>query len=88
MLWVGGSIIVHGLEALGWHWPYETIHHIAVGIAEALATAEGFVKWSVTATLDGVLGLALGLVLIPLVNRAIVPVLSVLFPEKQPTGGH
>lgn len=83
MLWVGGSIIVHGLEALGWHWPYDTIHHIAEGIAHAVTTAEGFVKWLVTATLDGVLGLLLGLVLIPIVNKVLVPTLSVVFPEKQ-----
>ena len=37
----------------------------------------------VTATLDGILGLALGLVLIPIVTRFIVPVFSVFFPEKQ-----
>ena len=83
MLWVGGSIIVHGLEALGWHWPYDTIHHIAAGVAHAVATAEGFVKWLVTATLDGVLGFLLGLMLIPFVNKVLAPTLSVFFPEKQ-----
>lgn len=30
MLWVGGSIIVHGLAEMGWHAPEEIIHHIAV----------------------------------------------------------
>jgi predicted DNA repair protein MutK len=80
MLWVGGNIIVHGLEVLGWPWPYDTIKSIATSIGGE----NGFAKWLVTATLDGVLGLVLGLILIPIVTRAIVPVFSVFFPEKKP----
>lgn len=83
MLWVGGNIIVHGLEVLGWHWPYDTIKGFAVAVSESLGVAKGFIKWAVTAFLDGVLGLLLGLILIPIVTRAIVPVFSVFFPEKQ-----
>ena len=83
MLWVGGNIIVHGLEVLGWHWPYDTIKGIATAVSESLGVAKGFVKWVVTATLDGILGLALGLILIPIVTRLIVPVFSVFFPEKK-----
>jgi hypothetical protein len=40
-------------------------------------------NWLVTATLDGILGLALGLLLIPVVTKMIVPVFSVFFPEKK-----
>ena len=83
MLWVGGNIIVHGLEVLGWHWPYDTIKGIATSVSESLGVAKGFVKWLVTAALDGVLGLALGLVLMPFVTRLVVPMLSVFFPEKK-----
>ena len=83
MLWVGGNIIVHGLEVLGWHWPYETIKGIATSVSESLGVAKGFIKWAVTATIDGVLGLVLGLVLIPIVTRAIVPVFGIFFPEKK-----
>lgn len=82
MLWVGGNIIVHGLENLGWHFPYETIKGIAKSVSASIGVAEGFVKWVVTATLDGILGLILGLILIPIVTRLIVPVFSVFFPEK------
>ena len=78
MLWVGGSIIVHGLHDLGWHWPYETIKDIAYNIGGN----SGFIKWAVTAGLDGVLGLILGLILIPIVTKLIVPVTGWLFPEK------
>ena len=78
MLWVGGSIIVHGLHDLGWHWPYETIKDIAYNVGGD----SGFIKWAVTAGLDGVLGLILGLILIPIVTKLIVPVTGWLFPEK------
>ncbi len=79
MLWVGGSIIVHGLDVLGWHWPYDTIHHAAKMVGQG----NGFIEWVVVAGLDGVVGLALGLLLIPVVTRAIAPVFTRLFPEKQ-----
>ncbi len=86
MLWVGGNIIVHGLEVLDWHAPYLLIKGVAAATAEAVGVAGGFVKWVVTAALDGIFGLALGLLLIPVVTRAIMPVLSILFPERK--SGH
>ncbi len=73
MLWVGGSIIVHGLEELGIHEPGHTIHVIAVAAAALAPAAPGAIEWIVTATLDGVFGLLIGLVLIPLVTRVIGP---------------
>ena len=79
MLWVGGNIIVHGLKNLGWSWPYETIHHAA----EAVAQGNGFLEWLAVATMDGILGLILGLLLMPVVNKGIAPAASRLFPEKQ-----
>jgi predicted DNA repair protein MutK len=87
MLWVGGNIIVHGLDVLGWHWPYKTIHDIAESVAAAVGTGQGFVAWVVTATLDGILGIFLGLALIPIVTKAIAPFFSGLFPEKQTGAG-
>lgn len=27
MLWVGGHILLVGLDSLGWHWPYSIAHH-------------------------------------------------------------
>ncbi|NIZ10264.1 DUF808 domain-containing protein [Pseudooceanicola sp. HF7] len=64
MLWVGGSIIVHGLGELGWHAPEEVIHRIAVAVAEWVGRAHSAVEWSVTAFCDGVLGLGLGAVIV------------------------
>lgn len=83
MLWVGGNIIVHGLQVLGWQWPYDTIGLLAEQAAQLVGRAKGAVSWITTATLDGLLGLGLGLALMPVVNRLVVPVFSVLFPEKK-----
>ena len=76
MLWVGGSIIIHGMDVLGMHEPYGTIHHWAVAAAAAIPAAAGFVEWAVTAFFDGVLGLILGIALIPLATRVIGPLMA------------
>lgn len=78
MLWVGGSILVHGLHDLGWHVPYETIKEIA----STYGGVSGFLKWAITAGLDGILGLLFGLLLIPFVTKVLAPAASWLFPEK------
>lgn len=70
MVWVGGSIIVHGLHEMGVHAPYDFIHHAAEAAALAVGQFQGAVTWAVTALLDGILGLALGLILIPIVSVA------------------
>ena len=86
MLWVGGSIVLHGLEVTHlWPWPYETIHHIAELAAHAVPAAQGFVMWAVQAALDGVLGLGLGFVLIPVTTRIISPVLARLTGKNSPS---
>lgn len=83
MLWVGGSIIVHGLDVLGQHEPYSTIHHWAEAAAESLPQAAGLVEWAVTATCDGVLGLALGLLLIPVATKIIIPAWAAITGNKK-----
>jgi predicted DNA repair protein MutK len=86
MLWVGGNIVIHGLEVTHlWAWPYQTIHHIAQGVAQALPVAQGFVEWLVTATLDGIFGLILGVVLIPLATQVVAPLWSRIFSDRTPS---
>ncbi|HDR28358.1 DUF808 domain-containing protein [Rhodovulum sp.] len=77
MIWVGGSIIVHGLYELGVKAPYIGIHHIAAAAAEAIPDQFGpATEWAVTAGLDGMIGLLLGGLMIPLVKFAVMPVLG------------
>lgn len=76
MLWVGGSIVVHGLETLGFGGLGHTIHAIAAGAAHAVPFASGLVEWLVKATLDGLFGLLLGLALIPVAHAVINPLVE------------
>jgi predicted DNA repair protein MutK len=83
MLWVGGNIVIHGLEVTHlWAWPYQTIHHFAETVAHAVPAAPGFVTWAVTAALDGVFGLILGLALIPVATRVIGPLWAAVTGKK------
>jgi uncharacterized protein len=84
MLWVGGSIVIHGLEVLGWPLVYDRIHDLAVLAAHAVPEAAmAAVEWAVTAGLDGVLGLLWGLLLIPVATRIIGPLMG-LFRRGRP----
>ncbi len=73
MIWVGGSIVVHGLSDLGWPPVYDWIHHQAEAAAHLLGAAPDFVAWAVTAFFDGILGLGWGLCLIPVAKFAVNP---------------
>lgn len=73
MLWVGGSIVVHGLEELGWGTLGHVIHDLAHGAGTLFPSVAGLVDWTVKATLDGAFGLGLGLALMPVATRVLVP---------------
>ncbi|MFM1813963.1 MAG: hypothetical protein RLZ98_658 [Pseudomonadota bacterium] len=75
MLWVGGSIFIHGMEELGWGWIAHMIHD-ASAIATALPFAPGFFQWLIEATLGGLFGLALGVVIVPIVTKIVMPAWS------------
>lgn len=69
MLWVGGSIVVHSLEVMGFAWLGHAVHDIAHAVAHSVSEGlSGFVNWGVGAVIYGVLGLALGAVLTPAVG--------------------
>lgn len=82
MLWVGGSIVIHGLEVLGFGWLGHEIHDLAAAAAHAVPEGAAFVEWAAKAAMDGVLGLALGVVLIPLATRVIGPVWAAVTGKK------
>lgn len=80
MLWVGGSIVVHGLHELHFSWPYDSIKAVADRLSGE--GANGAVAWLTTAALDAVVGFALGSLLMPLVEAVLVP-FGTIFPEKK-----
>ena len=76
MLWVGGGIVIHGLDEFGLGWLYRAVHDVAYGAAGLLPAGQALVEWLVGAVLAGMLGLLLGLAVIPLVNRVIMPMVK------------
>lgn len=73
MIWVGGGIVVHGLEVYGLTAIGHAIHHAAEVAAHAVPLAKAGVEWIVGAAGAGLFGLALGAVLIPLAGYVIGP---------------
>jgi len=70
MLWVGGAIIVHGLEELGAGQLGHAIKDIAKAGQDLVAPTGSAVAWAIQAALDGIVGLIIGLILIPVVKAA------------------
>jgi predicted DNA repair protein MutK len=64
MLWVGGGIVVHGMETYGLAEPGHSIHHLAEVAAAATGGIGAFVGWLVGAIGSGVFGLLLGAVIV------------------------
>ena len=75
MLWVGGSIIVHGMESLGFSGLAHLFKAWSLMAGETTAMAQATVVWVTNAALDGIFGLAIGLLLIPLATR-LVPIVT------------
>lgn len=86
MLWVGGSIVIHGLEGLGWGAVGHFIEEAAANAATALPAAGGGIEWLVKAGLDGLFGLALGLALIPVATQVIGPLIVLVTRPKEAKG--
>lgn len=73
MIWVGGGILIHGLEHYGLETLGHTIHHLAEQVAHGSPVLPDAVAWLVGALGSGVVGLAVGALLIPLVAFVFAP---------------
>lgn len=62
MLWVGGHIILVGVDELGWHAPYELVHHL-----EMMVPA-GFLAWLVNTICSLILGAIWGAILVAVMH--------------------
>ncbi|MGD9810079.1 MAG: DUF808 domain-containing protein [Sphingobium sp.] len=60
MLWVGGGIVVHGLEELGMHFPGHQIKAISEAIAHAAGPLGSAFGWLAGAVLSAITGIAIG----------------------------
>jgi len=73
MIWVGGGIVLHGLEEFGLGWPAHALHAGGAAAARAVPVAGAALAWLVEAAGAGVVGFALGLLAIPLTGRVLSP---------------
>jgi len=63
MLWVGGHILLVGVDDLGWHWLYDLVHH-----AEE-AVGGGFPGWLVNTLASAIIGLVVGALVVVVVTQ-------------------
>jgi uncharacterized protein len=68
MLWVGGSIIIHGLETFGFTAIGHFVEDMSAKVRDAVTVASGFIGWATEALLYGIFGLAVGLVLLAIIG--------------------
>lgn len=94
MLWVGGHIILVGLDELGWHPLYAFVHHAEEAAAAAVPAIGAVVAWVVNTFFSAVLGLVWGAVVVLIVTgiKAITGdkegKLSTRHPASGPAGRH
>jgi uncharacterized protein len=67
MLWVGGHILLVGVDELGWHAPYELVHHLEEGVHD-VATIGGALAWSVNTLASAVIGALVGAVVVAVLH--------------------
>jgi hypothetical protein len=73
MIWVGGGILLHGLESYGWSWPSHLLHDAGAAAAQSAPAIGAFLAWLVQAAGSGVVGLCVGLLAIPIMSRFLSP---------------
>jgi predicted DNA repair protein MutK len=77
MLWVGGHILLIGVDELGWHWPYGLVHHLEEYVHHVAAVG-GVLAWLINTAASAVIGLVVGTVVV-----AVVEVLPFRRRDKQ-----
>jgi predicted DNA repair protein MutK len=78
MIWVGGGIVLHGLEVYGPPSIGLAIHTAAEAAAHLLPSAAGVLEWAVVAIVSGIVGLFIGAASIPIIEFAIAPTWKLL----------
>lgn len=72
MLWVGGHILLVGADELGWHWPYEQVHHLEERVHDV--ALGGLWGWLINTLISALIGVIVGFVVVQVVSR--VPFLA------------
>jgi predicted DNA repair protein MutK len=85
MLWVGGHILMVGADELGWHAPYELVHHLEHEVEVALhgvGALAGLAAWLTNTIASAIIGLIVGAVVV-----AVMHVLPISHGAHEGAGG-
>jgi predicted DNA repair protein MutK len=69
MIWVGGGILIHGMEVLGFGAPAGAVHHAAEKLAHGSGVIQAVLAWLITAAASGLFGLMLGAVIAVAIHK-------------------
>jgi predicted DNA repair protein MutK len=69
MLWVGGHILLVGLDDLGVSVLYDAVHHLEADVEDALGAAGGVAAWLTNTAASALLGLVVGGIVVAIVLR-------------------
>lgn len=67
MLWVGGHILLVGVDELGWHAPYGLVHHAEEAVHH-LAGVGGVLAWLINTAASAVIGLVVGALVVAVMH--------------------
>jgi predicted DNA repair protein MutK len=68
MLWVGGHILLVGVDELGFHAPYDEVHHLEEDVHEALGGVGGVGAWLTNTAASAILGLVVGAIVVAVMH--------------------
>jgi len=68
MIWVGGHILLVGLDELGLHAPYGWVHHAEEAVHDATGALGGVLGWLTNTVGSAILGLVVGAVVVAIVQ--------------------
>lgn len=68
MLWVGGHILLVGLDELGASFLYDAVHHLEEGVHDALGAVGGVAAWLTNTLASALLGVLVGAVVVAVMH--------------------
>jgi hypothetical protein len=69
MLWVGGHILLVGMDELGFHALYDAVHHLEEDVHDALGAVGGVGAWLTNTAASAILGLLVGAIVVAVMHR-------------------
>ncbi|MFR0639557.1 DUF808 domain-containing protein [Arthrobacter sp. LS16] len=83
MLWVGGHLLLTGMDELGWHAPYGFVHHVEMLVHDASGAAGGVLGWLVNTAFSCLAGLIIGSLL-----TVVILGIKKLLGKNKPAAAH